>query len=233
MVSLAWSCVAVGLFVTAPPPGCEAAPSESLTVPSARVVARIDSGRASYRLVGRMTMSEGYRMCAAIRAAPARSYSAGRVLWLAGRDGSYHSLTAGGRHCRRRAVWFDSHPPTLDLFSFRIDAGARSGAEDYLHAALLALGEVTHPGRQTVDFGRFDREPRRRNEDSWTVRPLVSALGDQVVEVRVGPGGRLERLELEAPARGRRMPRPVTVSLELSRLGRTPPIPYMRASAIE
>ena len=114
MVSLAWSCVAVGLFVTAPPAGCEAAPSESLTVPSARVVARIDSGRASYRLVGRMTMSEGYRMCAAIRAAPARSYSAGRVLWLAGRDGSYHSLTAGGRRCRRRAVWFDSHPPTLE-----------------------------------------------------------------------------------------------------------------------
>ena len=172
-------------------------------------------------------------MCAAIRAAPARSYSAGRVLWLAGRDGSYHSLTAGGRRCRRRGVWFDSHPPTLNLFSFRIDAGARSGAEEYLHAALLALGEVTRPGRLAVAFGRFDREPRRRNEDSWTVRPLLRALGDQVVEIRVGRGGKVVRLELEAPATGRRMPRPVTVSLRLSRLGRTPAIPYMRASAIE
>jgi hypothetical protein len=224
------------------------AAERTLAAGPSRVVATVRSGDVRYRLRGRVDVSRGYRLCAGIGRAPTR-WLARRVLWLEGRGGSYGTLTAHGRRCERDAGWLDDHPPTLDLFDVRrLPAGGRTGAEDYLHSALLAMTALTGPAvsggsgsqcgrsrchRVLVAFRSFDREPPRRDEDSWTLRPLVRSLGSHRVEVRVGPAGFVDRLRLAVPRAPGRTPRPVTVALALSRFGQEARLPRVWARAIE
>jgi hypothetical protein len=185
----------------------------------AAITASVRAGDVRYRLSGTWDPTTGYRVCARIEEAP-RRYFERRVLWLEGRNGMYGTLTAHGRRCRReRGDWFDDHPPTLELFG----PFSRPGAEDYLHAALLALGGLTGP---TVDFRSFDREPPRRDEDGWTLRPLLRRLGTRNVQVNLGPRGLVERLRLVGPRR-------VEVALSLSDYGERRRVPHVIAYAIE
>jgi hypothetical protein len=196
----------------------------------ARIGIVVRSGRVRYRLAGRLDAAHGYRVCAEILEEPSGGLGR-RVLWLEGHRGTYGTLTAPGSRCDPGALWFDDHPPTLELFDIEaIPSGGRAGAEDYLHAALLAL---VRSRQVLVRFERFDREPRIRDEDSWTLRPLVRALGTREVGIRVSPAGFVTRLRLVAPPHGSRMPRRVTVALTLSAFGEEPAVPQVQARAIE
>jgi hypothetical protein len=178
-----------------------------------------DAGDVRYRLEGTWDPTIGYRVCARIEEAPS-GYLERRVLWLEGRNGMYGTLTAHGRRCRRDSGdWFDDHAPTLELFG----RFGRPGAEDYLHAALLALGGLR--GR-TVDFRSFDREPPRRDEDGWTLRPLLRRLALRNVQVGLGPGGLVERVRLVGPRR-------VEVVLSLSDHGERSRVPHAIAYSLE
>jgi hypothetical protein len=210
---------AVPIRVDAARPTFEEAAARTVAEGPAAIVATVRAGGVRYRLRGTWDPTNGYRLCARILAGPDR-YLDRRVLWLEGRDYAYGTLTATGRRCRReRGNWFDDHPPTLELFG----PHTSPGAEDHLHAALLALGGLT--GR-TVDFRSFDREPPRRDEDGWTLRPLLRRLGTRPVQVEVGPRGLIERLRLAGPRR-------VEVELALSRHGERRRVPHAIAYAIE
>jgi hypothetical protein len=200
----------------APEPTLEDAAARTVAAGPAAITATVRTEKARYRLRGTWDPTRGYRLCAPIEAGPT-SYLESRVLWLEERDSDYGTLTAHGRRCRReKGDWFDDHPPTLEL------QGA-SGAEDYLHAGLLALGGVTGP---TVDFSSFDREPPRRDEEGWTVRPLLRRLGARPVEVRVNSHGLIERLRFVGTRR-------VEVVLSLSGHGRRSRVPHVIAYAME
>jgi hypothetical protein len=225
-----------------------AAAERTLAAGPSRIVATVRSRGVRYWLAGRVDVARGYRLCAAISQAPT-GYLAGRVLWLEGRDGGYGTLTAHGRRCDRHAGWLDDHPSTMDLFDLRrIPAGGRTGAEDYLHSALLAMTHLTGSAvlrengsrcgrsrchRVLLAFRSFDREPPQRDEDSWTLRPLVRSLGRHRVEVRVGPAGFVDRLRLAVARAPGRTPRPVTVALALSHFGQEARVPRVWARAIE
>ncbi len=206
-----------------PRPDLQDAARRTLAAGPARLVATVRSGTVSYRLRGRWDPTGGYRVCALIEEAPT-SYLERRVLWLEGRARQYGTLTAHGADCRKRGSWFDDHAPTLEVFG----AHTRPGAEDYLHAALLALAGIPGPAlvsdRPAIDFRTFDREPPRRDEDGWTLRPLLRRLGVQAVEIRVGRDGYVERLRLLGPVR---------VELSLADFGEERRVPYARAYAIE
>lgn len=199
----------------------------------AAVVARIRSGGLRYRLVGRLDPRNGYRLCAAVVRAPG-DFPSGRSLWLQERSGTYGTLTAPGPDCAAEATWLNDHPPTLQLHpgSHLPPRGSR-GAEDFLHATLLALTGL-HPAsvhnvrarrcgrsrcvRAMVDFAALDREPARRDEDGWTLRPLLQALARHPVAARISADGYLDRVTLLAPrlsASGTQ----VAVSLDLSEYG--------------
>ena len=217
-------------IVPVPEPRLEDAAERTREKGPAHLTATVRAGRVRYRLDGRWDPTRGYRVCAAIEQAPL-SYLARRVVWLEGQDRAYGTLTAHGRRCRRDSPWFDDHPPTLELFNvghYRAGVVFPTGAEDYLHAALLALDGVSSPAlltetsapcgrsrchRAVIDFRAFDRDPPRRDEDGWTLRPLLRQLGTRAVEVRVGPGGAVERLRLQTPALSRRAPGPAEVEL--------------------
>ncbi len=235
-----------GTIVPVPEPGLEVAAERTRAKGPAHMTATVRAGGVRYRLDGRWDPTRGYRVCAAIERAP-RSYFAGRVVWLEGQDRTYGTLTA--HDCRRDSSWFDDHPPTLELFDIeQHPAGGRTGAEDYLHAALLALDGLSSPAllsdtsapcgrsrchRAVIDFRAFDRDPPRRDEDGWTLRPLLRQLGTRAIEVKVGPGGLVERLRVRAPALSTRSPRPAEVELFLSRFGRESRVPRVIAYAIE
>jgi hypothetical protein len=232
----------------APGPTLRSALERTLAAGPARVQAAVRTGPARYRLVGRVDPSKGYRLCAAIRQAP-RRYQERRSLWLEGSDWSYGTLTAFGRRCGPSAFWLDDHPPTLALVDGNHGHGSRAaGAEDYLHAELLALTRL--PGRAAsrptvgdcggsrcfrvvVAFGMFDREAPQRDEDGWTLRPLLRALGRQPVELRVSPAGFVDRVRLVAPGGTERIPARVRVGLRLSRFGEALPVPHVEAKGIE
>jgi hypothetical protein len=197
----------------------EDAAERTVAAGPAAITARVRAGDVRYRLRGTWDPTSGYRLCARIESGPT-GYHERRVLWLEGRNHAYGTLTAHGRRCRReKGDWFDDHPPTLPLFG----QFARPGAEDHLHAALLALGGVTGP---TVDFRSFDREPPRRDEDGWTLRPLLRRLGTRPVRVTVGPRGLIERLRFVGPRR-------VEVELSLSRHGDMRRVPHVVAYSME
>ena len=202
-----------------PRPTLEDAAARTVAAGPAAIAATVRAGDVRYRLRGRWDPTRGYRLCARIEAGPT-GYIERRVLWLEGRNYDYGTLTATGRRCRReKGDWFDDHPPTLPLFG----QFARPGAEDYLHAALLALGGVTGP---TVDFRSFDREPPRRDEEGWTLRPLLRRLGTRPVRVTLGPRGLIERLRFVGPRR-------VEVRLSLSRHGEARRVPHVIAYSME
>jgi hypothetical protein len=197
----------------------EDAAARTVAAGPAAIVATVRAGDVRYRLRGTWDPTKGYRLCARVQEAPG-GYLDRRVLWLEGRNHAYGTLTATGRRCRReKGDWFDDHPPTLELFG----PHSRPGAEDHLHAALLALGGLRS---RTVDFRSFDREPPRRDEDGWTLRPLLRRLGTRPVQVELGPRGLIERLRLAGPRR-------VEVELSLSRHGQERRVPHAIAYAIE
>jgi hypothetical protein len=231
-----------------PLPRLEDAVDKTLAAGPARFTAAIRAGGVSYRLRGRWDPSGGYRVCAAIDDAPTR-YLERRVLWLEGRNRTYGTLTAAGRTCRPGHTWFDDHPPSLDLFDIEPrPLGGRAGAEDYLHATLLALGGMSGPAlvresgapcggsrcyRALIDFGAFNRAPPRRDEDGWTLRPLLRRLAVRAVAARAGQHGYVDRLRLEVPRLSRRSPGPVRVELSLAGFGKAKRVPYVQAFAIE
>jgi hypothetical protein len=201
------------------------------------IEATLRSGRVRYRLDGHLDPAGGYRVCAAIAGVPS-GYLRGGSLWLEGRAGTFGTLTTRARRCARAALWLDDHPPTLEL--------PEAGAEDFLHAALVALtgmrnGTVTAAEsyacgpsqcyRIDVDFAALDRKPRQRDEDTWTLRPLLRSLGRHPVTLRVDSDGFLDRLVLAAP--GPTQSKLVRVEIDLSRFGNEDPVPVVHADAIE
>jgi hypothetical protein len=200
-----------------PAPGPDDAAEQTIAAGPARIAATVRAERARYHLRGTWDPTGGYRVCAVIVQAPSADFE-DRVLWLEGRNRSYGTLT--GRACGRSRSWFDDHPPTLPLFG----PFERPGAEDYLHAALLALGGLSERG--LVDFGRFDRDPPRRDEDGWTLRPLLRELGTRRVDVQIDGSGFVERLRLVGP-------RDVAVSIRLAGFGSESRVRHVVAHAIE
>lgn len=212
------------------PPSLREAAERTMAAGPARITATVRAGRVRYRLSGRWDPTRGYRVCVRIEDGPSPAYLERRVLWLEGRHWAYGTLL--GHTCGRDRSWFDDHPPTLPLFDIkRLPAGGRTGAEDYLHAALLALGGMSD--RALIDFREFDRDPPRRDEDGWTLRPLLRELGIRRVHVRVGRDGFVERLRLTAPGGSRRSPGPAEVVLRLEGFGDEPRVPRAVAYAIE
>jgi hypothetical protein len=202
--------------------GLEDAAERTLAAGPARIAATVRAGRVRYRLRGRWDPTRGYRVCARIVRAPI-GYFEGRVLWLEGLNRSYGTLT--GQRCGRNRSWLDDHPPTLPLFGIeREPAGVGPGAEDHLHAALLALGGMSDSG--VIDFRAFDRDPTRRDEDGWTLRPLLRRLETRRVRVTVDRDGFVERLRLVGPRR-------VVVTLRLAGFGEEPRVPHVNAYSIE
>ena len=148
-----------------------------------------------YRLRGRWDPTRGYRLCARVEAGPT-GYIERRVLWLEGRNYDYGTLTAHGRRCRReKGDWFDDHPPTLPLFGQFASSRVRRTT---CTRRCWRWAVVTGP---TVDFRSFDREPPRRDEEGWTLRPLLRRLGTRPVQVTLGPRGLIERLRFVGPRR--------------------------------
>lgn len=215
----------------------------------ARIKATLRSGRVRYQLDGRLDPAGGYRLCADISAAPS-DFLRGRLLWLDGRAGTYGTLTSRSRRCERRALWFDDHPPTLELHVGEDvpQAPTLPGGEDVLHAALVALTGLenrtvtaararacgrSHCYRTEIDFDALDRKPRQRDEDGWTVRPFLRSLARHHATLRVSPGGFVDRLSLSAPGptpRGRKSAR---LALDLSAFGEERSVPLVHALAIE
>jgi hypothetical protein len=205
-----------------PAPTLSDAAERTLAGGPARIVATVRAGRVRYRLRGRWDPTVGYRVRARIAQAPV-DYAKGRALWLEGVNRSYGTLIGLSRGHDR--TWLDDHPPTLPLFDLGRDSfGTPPGAEDYLHATLLALGGMTDSGR--IDFRDFDRDPPRRDEDGWTLRPLLRKLGTRQVHVTVDSDGFVKRLRLVAP-------RAVEVDVRLSGFGEEPRVPHVIAYAIE
>ena len=219
---------------------------QTLAAGPMRVEAIVRAPRFGYRVAARLDPAGGYRLCGPIRRAPNR-YWLGVRLWLEGRRGAYGTLTARGESCAAGSSWFDDHPPTLP-FERRLLAFGTPGAEDYLHAGLVALTGLRGPAlgqvaarecgsarcyAARVDFGRLDREPPSRDEDGWTLRPLLRALGLHPVSVRVNAAGFVNRIVLQARPRLRGAPRPVRVELQLSRFGEPRGVPHVVATAIE
>jgi hypothetical protein len=200
-----------------PAPTLSDAAERTLAGGPARIVATVRAGRARYRVRGTWDPTVGYRVCGRLVQSEL-DYPRNPVLWLEGRNRSYGTLTGPG--CGQNRVWFDDHPPTLPVFGqFRAP-----GAEDYLHAALLALGGMTDDGQ--IDFRAFDRDPPRRDEDGWTLRPLLRKLGTRQVSVTVNRDGFVKRLRLTAPP-------DVRVELRLSGFGQLPRVRNAVANAIE
>lgn len=192
----------------------------------------VRSRAGNYRVRGRLDPADGYRFCGDVFSAPAKSFLL-RLLWLEGRAGSHGTLTAPVPWCTRRAMWLDDHPPTLPL-----DGGA--GAEDFLHAALTALtgltpatvpsASVSRCGgsecvQAVVDFRALDRKPTSRDEDAWTLRPLLRSLGRHPITARIDSRGRVSRFVLAGQQ--------VTVSVEISNYGEEARVPRVHVDAIE
>jgi len=158
-------------------------------------------------------------------------------------------------------AWLDDHPPTLPLYRSR-SAGAYfppggmlaadSGAEFFMHLSALALTQlkdgatVTEPDSRAsssprsslieIDFRRFIRKPKERNEDSQIVRPLLRSVGKVPVRVTIDPRRRISSISFSTPNPIRRGPRSrgsVRVHLELSHIGEAGPVPAARATAME
>jgi hypothetical protein len=200
-----------------------------------RVTATVGADAIRYRVRGSLDPEGGYRLCGlVVKAAPAE-FLLGHSLWLEGRAGSYGTLTtlSASRRCRRAATWLDDHPPTLDL-----RAGPRVGreGEDLLHATLIALtalpsapvsdARASECGdsecvQAVVDFATLDQKPAQRDEDGWTLRPLLRSLGRHPITVRIDRDGYLSRIEL-AGAR-----------VTLSDYGEANHVPRVVARAIE
>jgi hypothetical protein len=218
-----------------------------------RVSAAVRGRAGEYALTGAFDPTDGYRLCAEIQRTPdfPGSYLRGRILWLEERNATYGTLTAAAP-CPGEG-WFDDHPPTLPLSEVEgpLDpAGGGTGAEDFLHVGLLALTQMESSAieasreRETdestsyevvIDFRQFDKDPPARDEDTWTLRPLLRSLGRRPVEVRVDSGGFIDRVLLAAPGphAGAAAPSAVTVDLRLSDYGEAPSVSRVRATAME
>jgi hypothetical protein len=225
------------------------AAEKTLDAGPALVRVTVRSGPVRYRLDGHLDPAGNYRLCAVIAAG--RDYLRGRLLWLEGRAGSYGTLTTENERCVRRALWLDDHPPTLELSDAdRLSQSPRAewGGEDFLHAALVALtgvgtrtviaAQARACGRSQcyeaeVDFERLDRKPRQRDEDGWTLRPLLRSLGRHPVSLRVAPDGFVDRLAVSAPGPFRHGPTTARVAFELSGFGEGNRVPSVSAQALE
>ena len=222
-------------IVPVPEPRLDDAAERTREKGPAHLTATVRAGRVRYRFDGRWDPTHGYRVCAAIEQAPLR-YFARRVLWLEGQSSAYGTLTAHGRGCRRDSSVVrrpSPHPRPVRHRALPRRRGApvrrTTCTRPCSHSTALSspalLTETSAPcgrsrcHRAVIDFRAFDRDPPRRDEDGWTLRPLLRQLGTRAVEVRVGPGGLVERLRLQAPALSRRAPGPAEVELFLSRFG--------------
>jgi hypothetical protein len=226
------------------------AAERTLEAGPAHIEATLRSDRARYELDGRLDPTGGYRLCAVIAVAP-NAYSRDRLLWLEGRAGTYGTLTTGGRRCARRALWLDDHPPTLPLHTDQdalLFLARGPGAEDFLHAALLALTGLDDRSviaarmracgrsrcyRTEVDFEILDRKSSQRDEDRWTLRPLLRSLARHHVMFRADPDGFLDRVSLTGRRPTRQPRQTVRVEFELSSFGDERPVPLVSAQAIE
>jgi hypothetical protein len=189
-----------------------------------------------YRLSGRLDPQRGYRFCGRVRRAGGE-FPHGHTIWLEERGGSYSTLTTAAGGCAPAALWLDDHPPTLHL------APTGPGAEDHLHAALTALVGLERAAgpsaafegcgsteciRGAVDFGVLDRRPAARDEDGWTLRPLLRRLGSHPVTFGVDADGRVDRIVLAVGGPRRR----VTASIRIRDFGLQPRVPRVGTGPI-
>jgi hypothetical protein len=237
------------------------ASEKTIATGPAQVQGSVLGSAGEYEISGRFDPGGGYRLCAEIERAPG-GYLRGRTVWLEERKGTYGTLTAPlptrasspptNPTCPRGG-WFDDHPPTLPLYlpkGIDVPAGGQSGAEDFVHATLLAVTQMKSAAIKAstadgcgegacyevhIDFGHFDRKPPERDEDLWTLRPLLRSFGEYPVEVRVNSQGLVDRVQLAAPSPLEKDPTPsaVAVDIRLSDFGDAPAVPRAQATAIE
>lgn len=239
-------------------PLAEASEAAQRTVAAGPARARVSvigpGGR--HLLAGDADFEDGYRLCAEIRDSP-DGPQPGQFVWLEERGGTYGTLLSyrrsRGRECPGQGRWLDDHPPSLPLHSQRkvvLPTASRpeTGAEDFIHAALLVLTRIDDAGIRAstgrcgpgtcylvrFDFTRFDRRIER-DEDLWALRPLFRFLGSYDAEVRVNEGGLVDRLRMSAPSPADRDPTPsaVTVEIALSAHSEAATVPEVVATAIE
>lgn len=236
---------------------------------ASEITVEVDNGVAGYKLRGRVDFSLGYRACVWVdeaRGARSVSFPAGTLLWLAGDEGT---ITYGNRRgswdhvlkgpssedpprCTEGGGWLDDHPPTLALYRsrdpFHLPPGGSTGAESYVHLALMAITRFDEgalrlvPGSDSgdsveveIDFSRYDQEPPSRDEDAWEVRPLLQAAKTIPVRVGLDEDGRLTGVEFEAPStvHGNSSGGPVGVSVALSAIGEARRVPKALVTAME
>jgi hypothetical protein len=238
----------------------EAADETTEAGPARARVSVIGPG-GEHELAGVLDLGNGYRLCALNRESPDQ-FQQGQLVWLGERSGVYGTLLSlrlrrsGTSRCSPRTQWLDDHPPTLSFYPscppkclLRHQREPQIGAEDFIHAVLLVLTRLEDAGVRaaleprcvlgdcytvTFDFTRFDRRIER-DEDLWTLRPLLRSLGRYDTEVRVGQDGLVDRLRLAAasPTDPDPTPSAVAVEIELSHHGDAAPVPEATATAIE
>jgi hypothetical protein len=241
-----------------------AAAERTVEAGASALSAEVGNRVVGYVLRGRIDLRAGYRACARveqIRGARGQGFLANRVLWLAGgagaisygkRRGSWDHVLKGlppgapAPQCPKGGGWLNDHPPTLGLSRPSDTEAATTGAESYLHLAMMAITRLREGALRVrplnrsraieveIDFGRYDERPPDRDEDAWEVRPLLRSAGTLPVTVRFDHADRLIGIDLEAPGDvGRGSAGPVRVSLALSRLGRERPVSEVVVSAHE
>lgn len=235
------------------------AADRTLAAGSAEARVTVVGPAGEHLLVGAVDFEDGYRLCAEIRDAP-DEFQRGQLVWIGERDGIYGTFLSlrrpRGSRCAGSVRWLDDHPPSLSFYPSCppkcLLRGARSlpiGAEDFVHAALLVLTRLDEAGIRAepedrcalgdcytvrFDFTRFDRRVER-DEDLWTLRPLLRSLGRYDAEVRASDEGLIDRVRMAAPNPGDPDPTPsaVAVEIQLSGHGEAPPVPEATATAIE
>ena len=212
--------------VEAPPPRLDDAVDKTLTAGPARLTATVSAGRVSLppaRTLGSDARLPGVRPD---RRGPDGLPRAASGLAPGPQPAVRH---AHGARPRLRATALLVRRPFAHSGAVRSATGARAPrticTRPCSPSAAFRARHCVSDRPATIDFRAFDREPPRRDEDGWTLRPLLRRLGVRGIEVR---GGTRTATSNAFAFSGR-----VRVELSLAGFGEEMRVPYARASSYE